>query len=183
MTTPEERKAHVEALSNDPSSTDPQVRAVRELLGAAVRLDGDVPDPDSPLIPPEVRQQMREGWETAFWNHTHRSAAQGRTEAHSAVEWTDAELNALAMYRHAESHEDAREAEEDLRTLIAAREAQARAEGAVSALREFGPWVQQEHACDPEEECPEGTCRLCDLLFAVYSDANERAERIERGES
>lgn len=61
----------------------------------------------------------------------------------------------------------------------AAREAQA----AAKALREFGPWVQQEHACDPEEECPEGTCRLCDLLFAVYADANDRADRIERGES
>lgn len=37
------------------------------------------------------------------------------------IQWTDAELNALAVYRHAETHEDAREAEEDLRALVAAR--------------------------------------------------------------
>ena len=35
LTTPEGRKAHVEALLNDPNSTDPQVRQIRALLGAA----------------------------------------------------------------------------------------------------------------------------------------------------
>ena len=34
-TTPEQRKAHAEALLNDPTSTDPQVRQIRSLLGAA----------------------------------------------------------------------------------------------------------------------------------------------------
>lgn len=48
------------------------------------------------------------------------------------IEWTDAELAALAAYRHAEAHEDARDAEEYLRGLVAAREAQA----AAKALRE-----------------------------------------------
>lgn len=48
-----------------------------------------------------------------------------------AVEWTDAELIALTMYRHAGTHEDAREAEEDLRALVAAREAQAAAKALI----------------------------------------------------
>lgn len=47
------------------------------------------------------------------------------------IQWTGAELNALAVYRHAETHEDAREAEEDLRALVAAREAQAAAKASV----------------------------------------------------
>lgn len=62
-----------------------------------------------------------------------------------------------------------------LAPVVAREVARAKAE----ALREFGPWVQQENACDPEDECPEGTCRLCDLLLAVYSDANDRADAIE----
>ena len=35
-TTPEQRKAYVESLLNDPKSTDPQVRQIRGLLGATV---------------------------------------------------------------------------------------------------------------------------------------------------
>lgn len=51
---------------------------------------------------------------------------------------------------------------------------------AARTLREFGPQVQEELACDPEEECAEGTCTECDLLFAVQSAAADRADSIER---
>lgn len=37
MSTPEQRKAYIEALLNDPNSTDPQVRQIRGLLGATVQ--------------------------------------------------------------------------------------------------------------------------------------------------
>lgn len=36
-TTPEQLKAHAEALLNDPNSTDPQVRQIRSLLGTPAR--------------------------------------------------------------------------------------------------------------------------------------------------
>ena len=98
------------------------------------------------------------------------------TDLTVSVDWTDAELNALAMYRHAETHEDAREAEEDLRALVAAREAQA----AAKALREAADGLLE--GLDDLPATGHGlSYRNCTTIDARA--LRGRADRIERGES
>lgn len=63
----------------------------------------------------------------------------------TGIDWTDAELDALAAYRHAESHEDARAAELALGASVEARVRQAKAEGRAALAREVEPILSLLH--------------------------------------
>lgn len=55
-------------------------------------------------------------------------------------------------------------------------------EATARALREFGVWLDEECPHEPDEHA-EGFCDICDYAFAVQAEANDRADRIEQGES